>query len=523
MFALLASVPHRPRQIATVLAPSLCWLAFSLVLTSCDRPAATPTAPLEAATTPTPGVATKLSFTGNPRNVAAGAVAPAVQVTVLDGLGTPVPSYTGQVSVAIAPGTGTVGATLAGTTTIAAVGGVATFSTLSIATPGSGYRLVATATGLTSATSGSFFVAGAATTLGFTVEPPTTAAVGVAFSPPLRLTLLDALGNRALGFTGLVALAITPGTGTSGAALLGTTSVAASAGVATFYSLHVNIIGTGYTLTATAATLTAKSTPFAVALGPASKLVFSVQPRSTAAGSAITPAVQVQAVDAGGNLVPTFTGNVTMVLSASCPTGATLAGTTTVAAVGGVATFATLSIATPGSCRLAAQATGLTSATSTSFTISGPATQLVFTVEPPATAQAHVPFSPAVHLTALDALGNRALGFAGSVTIAITPGTGTSGALLDGTKTVTASAGVATFWTLWISKVGTGYTLTVASTGLASATSTPITNTPGPAASSRSPSTRGARRQGASSVRPCRFRCWTRRTTWRRTTRGMCR
>jgi len=55
------------------------------------------------------------------------------------------------------------------------------------------------------------------------------------------------------------------------------------------------------------------------------------------------PAVQVTALDAGGNLVPTFTGNVTVTLGNN-PGGSSLGGTTTVAAVSGVATFATLTL-----------------------------------------------------------------------------------------------------------------------------------------------------------------------------------
>jgi hypothetical protein len=447
------------------------------------------TAPIERATVSlTAGVAIKLSFTGNPRNTAAGStITPAVQVTVLDGLGSPVSDFSGDVTLAIAAGTGTNGASLAGTTTVTAVGGVATFPSLSIATPGTSYKLAATAAGLTGATSGSFFIAGPAATLAFTVEPPTTGAASVALTPGVRLTALDALGNRALGFTDLVTLAITPGTGTAGATLSGTTTVAASAGAATFYTLRINAIGTGYTLTATATGLTgATSTPFDVILGSAAKLAFTVNPTTTTAGSIFTPALQVSALDAGGNLVPSFTGSVTVVISAAGGTaGATLTGTTTVAAVGGVATFATLSIATPGTgYKLAAQAPALLPATSSSFTIAYPPTTLVFSVQPATTAAA-VAFNPSVQVTALDALGNRAPGFTGPVAVAITPGTGTSGATVAGTTTVLASGGVATFSggaSLHINKVGTGYSLTATAPGLAPATSAPFDITLGPAA-----------------------------------------
>jgi hypothetical protein len=49
-----------------------------------------------------------------------------------------------------------VGGTLSGTKTVAAVAGVAIFATLGIDQAGTGYTLVATATGLTAATSAAF-------------------------------------------------------------------------------------------------------------------------------------------------------------------------------------------------------------------------------------------------------------------------------------------------------------------------------------------------------------------------------
>src|SRR5207253_5872482 len=82
------------------------------------------------------------------------------------------------------------------------------------------------------------------------------------------------------------------------------------------------------------------------------------------AGGAISPAVQLSALDPAGNLVPTFTGNVTVALGNN-PGGSTLGGTTTVAAVGGVVTFSDLTLdkAAPG---YWLTATGLGTATSSS-------------------------------------------------------------------------------------------------------------------------------------------------------------
>src|SRR5205807_1145139 len=122
----------------------------------------------------------------------------------------------------------------------------------------------------------------------------------------------------------------------------GTKIVAAVAGVATFSGLSIDKVGTGYTLTATGAG-SATSGAFNITPGTATQLVFSVEPSSTAAGAAITPAVQVTAQDAQGNTATGFTGDVTVAIGTN-PGSGTLAGTATVAATAGVASFANLSI-----------------------------------------------------------------------------------------------------------------------------------------------------------------------------------
>src|SRR5207249_1583647 len=136
--------------------------------------------------------------------------------------------------------------------------------------------------------------AGTATQLVFTVEPSTTAA-GAVITPAVQVTAQDAQGNEASGVRGDVTVAI--GTNPSAGTLAGTKIVAATAGVATFSGLSIDKAGTGYTLTATGAG-SATSAAFNITAGTATQLVFSVEPTTTAAGAAITPAVQVTAQDA---------------------------------------------------------------------------------------------------------------------------------------------------------------------------------------------------------------------------------
>jgi len=85
------------------------------------------------------------------------AMTPAVQVTALDALGNPVPSFTGSVTIALGHNGGMLmPGTLSGTKTVAAVNGVATFSDLSIDQLGNGYTLLVTASGLAGSESASF-------------------------------------------------------------------------------------------------------------------------------------------------------------------------------------------------------------------------------------------------------------------------------------------------------------------------------------------------------------------------------
>jgi len=426
----------------------------------------------------TAGPATQLAFSVQPTGTTAGsAISPAVRVQARDAGGNLATDFTGTITVAI--GTNAGGGTLSGTTAVAAVGGVATFSDLSVDKAAAGYTLIASATGLADGTSAAFSVsAGALAQVGFVVQPG-AATAGVQMSPPIQVAGQDAFGNTVAGFTGNVTVAI--GVNPGGGALSGTTTVGASSGVASFTNLSINKSGAGYTLTASAASLAgATSDPFTVSAGPPTQLVFSGQPGDVVAGSGFTPDVQITARDAQGNVATGFTGDVTVAIGTN-PAGGTLSGAKTVAAVAGVAPFPTLSIdrAAPGY-TLTAASGGLPQATSTSFAVlPGAAAELTFTVQP-TSAVAGAAITPPVQVTARDALGNTATGFSGSITVALdeNPGGGT----LAGTKTLAAVNGVATFSTLSVDKVGAGYTLAASAAGLGGALSAPFSITPGPAA-----------------------------------------
>src|SRR5205823_6450245 len=122
------------------------------------------------------------------------------------------------------------------------------FSTLSINKVGTGYTLTAADGSLTGTTSGSFNISPAAADhLAVGVQPRNTVA-GVAVSPAVTVQVLDAFGNLVSTDTSNVTIVI--GSNPAAGTLSGTTTVAASGGIASFGTLSINKVGTGYTLSA---------------------------------------------------------------------------------------------------------------------------------------------------------------------------------------------------------------------------------------------------------------------------------
>jgi len=186
-----------------------------------------------------PPAATMLAFTVEPGPGSAVApLSPAIQVELRDASGHLVVGATGAVTLALAPGAGA--ATLAGTTTVAAVGGVARFPGLRLTVAGTGYRLLATSTGLTSTTSAAFDVAGGPPTRLQFVTQPASGRTSTPFVPSLEVRLLDSEGNRASGEADVT---VSLASGTPGGALTGSTTLASTGGVASFTDLTIDGAG----------------------------------------------------------------------------------------------------------------------------------------------------------------------------------------------------------------------------------------------------------------------------------------
>jgi hypothetical protein len=304
----------------------------------------------------------------------------------------------------------------------------------------------------------------------FTTQP-VGAAAGTELATQPVVTVLDAEGNLVTGYRPILVLTITEGTCTSEAHLYGGTTLLPANGIFQFSGLSIDKVGSGYTLTATSDSLSAVSAPFDITLGAATELVFTMGPRATAAGVPfpVQPVVVVQ--DLYGNIATDYNGPVKLSMLYD---RASLIGTVVVNAVKGVATFTGLYLNKAGSSYiLVASAIGLSTASSSRFDVSpGPAVKLAFTTQP-AVAVAGSAFKEQPVVAIIDIYGNPVNSTA-SVSLVITPDTGTSGAVLSGTATVNATNGEVYFSDLAIDKAGAGYTLTATTSDLPPANSAPF-------------------------------------------------
>ncbi len=233
---------------------------------------------------------------------------------------------------------------------------MATFGSLAVDSVGTGYTLTASATGPSSGVSSAFTITvGTASQLVFTTQPAGTTAGGAIGAV---VTARDNQGNRATGFGGSVAVAITSGTGTANAHLIGTASVTASSGVATFSGLSIDSVGTGYTLTASASgTSNGVSGGFAITAGAATQIALNAgNNQSATVNTAVTTAPSVIVRDQFGNVVPGV--SVTFAVASG---GGSLTGGSATTGSNGIATVGSWTLGqTAGANTLTATSTGLT-------------------------------------------------------------------------------------------------------------------------------------------------------------------
>ncbi len=409
-------------------------------------------------------VARQISITTQPGGATStSALSPQPAVSILDAAGLPM-SVTNPVTVTIASGTGV----LNGTTTVNAVGGIATFSGLSITGFGS-YTLSFSSPGLTTATSNPISVAALPATQLTIRTQPAGAESGVTLTTQPVIELRDASGAIVQGNTSAVTATIVSTTGT----LLGTTTVNAVNGVATFPNLKINGPGTAsITFSAAPAIGAPAITPVtsnALTVTQSPRIVFITQQPTIGTSGQTIGTWKVEVRDSAGIKI----ANSTSLIRASIAQGTgTLAGTTTLNAVAGVATFSDLVITGSGGFLLqfyvvdpnnyaAAYAVSSPLLLAAAQTVSA----MAVTTQPAGAVSGSV-FTTQPVVEVRDATGAKVTTATNAVTVSIASGTGT----LSGTTTVNAVGGVATFSGLKITGSGP-FTLKFSSSGLADVTS----------------------------------------------------
>ena len=405
------------------------------------------------------GSAHHLDFSQQPPASAQAGVAFAVKVKVVDQFGNLVTSYNADAAQLSLIG-GTAGAVLTGGGATAFVSGEATFN-VSVNKVGTGYQLVpalgATTLPGTNQNSSTFDITpNAAHHLDFSQQPPASAQANSTFS--VKVKVVDQFGNLVTSYNADTAQLSLIG-GTVGAVLTGGGATAFTSGEASF-TVAVNRIGAAYQLVPalSATTLSGASQNSTTFNITADRLVITASPTNpSTAGAPLN--VVVEAHDGFGTLDTSFTGMVGLALQSN-PTGATLQGTPSKAAVAGVATFggvgeANIQVVGIGYTLRASSGTLLTDDTAGFAIVAGAAHHLDFSQQPPASSQAGVAF--AVKVKVVDQFGNLVTSY-NADTAQLSLIGGTAGAVLTGGGATAFTSGEATF-NVSVNKVGTGYQL----------------------------------------------------------------
>jgi subtilase family serine protease len=373
-----------------------------------------------------------------------------------------------DVTVSLASGNGP----LHGTTTETVSAGIAAFADLSDnkAEP---ITLTFSSASLQAATSGTIAVSpAAASKLVIATAPSSTATAGAAFTTQPAIWEEDQYGNlETAGNATVVVASMHSGAGP----LQGIATATVSGGIATFTNLADNRAET-ISLKFSAANLQmAVSDNIAVSPAAASKLVLVTAPSSSAtADASFSSEPVIWEEDPYGNVE---TGDNSTVVTASLASGTgPLQGSTTVAVVGGIATFTNLTEKKAGAIVLNFTSGSLTPSKSNSIDVTAAsATKLVITAQPGSTG----PGSRfGFQVVAEDRFGNVNYTFNGPVTVALATNPGKTA--LKGTLTVRAAQGIAAFSGLNLSAAGSGYKLKLSSSGLTSTTTNAFNINPVP-------------------------------------------
>jgi hypothetical protein len=303
-------------------------------------------------------------------------------------------------------------------------------------------------------------------------QPPTKSLMGATIAPAVAVRAADDKGRLSTVFNSPVTIAL--GANPAGALLGGTLTVTppAGTGTATFSNLTINNAAIGYTLTATTTgnIQPVTSDAFDVDQVPAGLSLNAGGSQSKLIRSTLDQIV-VKVADANGIGVPGVTVDFDVVTG-----GGTIAVDNGVTDASGLARATWTLGNAVGAQSIKATSAGLTDLTIGATAIALPAVKLMF-AQQPTNALVAAAISPAVTVVAVDADGNTVSGFTGGVSLGLANATGIA---LNGTTSVTAVGGTATFSNLSVGVAGAGFKLIATSGSLTTALSDPFNVTPRP-------------------------------------------
>jgi prepilin-type N-terminal cleavage/methylation domain-containing protein len=410
------------------------------------------TNPSEAAS----GTAAKLVFTTQPGSGSGGTMLTTQPVIrIEDDNNATVLTDLSPVTLSLTPGTGPSGATLSGCAGDEVLGTI-TFSGCVISEPGT-YTITATDGSLPSAVSDSFSVSATPPSLVFTTQPVAAGSGNTLATQPV-LNVDNADGTIDTSFSASISLS------SSNGALSGCSSLNAVQGVVTVSRCSfAGLVGTYYTITATANGVLGASSNSITPSGPgsATQLVFSTQTTGTASsnpGDNFDVQPVVSAEDAAGNIITGYSSNIS--LSISNGETLTCTGGNTQSPQSGKASWSGCGGSSYANNVTLSATSGALSATSAPFNITGNFTKLVFSTEPVSEVSGAPLFTQPV-IEEQDASGSV-------VTDTTTPvSLSSSGGTLSLCSGLTPSGGIINVESCAFGgAIGTSYTMTATATGV---------------------------------------------------------
>ncbi|HEY4218999.1 MAG TPA: hypothetical protein VGM67_17780 [Gemmatimonadaceae bacterium] len=405
------------------------------------------------------GLVSQMVFTAQPVNGTPNVTLSPVSIALHDVGGN---ATTATNSVTIALGNNPGSATLSGTLTRSAVGGVATFDDLKIDKASDGYTLSATSNSLPSVTSTSFsMAAGAATTMAISAGNGQSAQVNATVGTAPAVKVTDASGNPVSG----ISVKFVPASGSGSVVPSSEIVVTNAQGIAALTSWTLGATAGTQSLVVSATGLSNVTISATATAGSSTGLAISAGDAQTATvNTAVTNAPAVKITDGSGNPIVGVSVTFTPSSGSVAPSGGVVSTNAQ-----GVATLTSWTLGTAaGSQSLVASATGLSSVTISATATAGSGSQLQITTEPATSATSGVTLTRQPVIQVADQYGNAAT--ADGMTIVAAPSAGTA---TGNSVAANATSGVATFTNLAITTAASSVTVSFAVQGTPSITGGP--------------------------------------------------